>query len=506
MLNKKNYLVWGFLFLLIFFSSSILAAGVKPLILNFDLKPGESTNFELTLTPSGARETIKLTPYQPTQNLSGGLNYEVGDPTKHLALNWIELAESQVIVAPNQDRVVSGQINVPYDAAGSHTAVVMVEQVDSADQNDNLLQFKVRYAARININIDRPGQQMKAEISKIELKKNKDGNPELLSTIKNVSSLHFNAAAEATIRDENNRLIERLNVVSKAAARIDNLSTRIYPNSEVNFQADLSQPIFPGEYNLQVYLNYGDNRKLVERKTITLEEKLTKSGKVRHLSLEPELISKEIRAGGPVTQVIKLNNISNEDYKLKINKKELLTDPEHSVFKLGELQLRGEEDLELASRSSDRLVFILRSPRDANDGGYYGQLEVAVIDQNNEEIEKQNIDLEILVGQEWEYRVEVEDLKFKKEDQVQQFNLDLKNLSSVHILPEASLNLIDNEGVTVESFNFNLPEAKTKLLPEESITMNKKTTEIKAGSYTAEIIIRNKGEEIDTIKKTITIN
>lgn len=506
MFAKKRYFFVLLIFLLIVFSGSVLAAGVKPLILNFNLRPGESTDFELTLTPSGVRETISLTPYHPTQNLSGGLNYEVGDPTKHLALNWIELAESQVVVPPNQEQTVTGQIDVPYDAAGSHTAVIMVEQVDTADPNDNLLQFKVRYAARININIERPGQRARAEISKIELGKNETGDPQLISTIKNTSSLHFNAAAEATIRDKNNRLIEKLNIVSKAAARIKNLSTRIYPESTVNFQADLSQPIFPGEYNLQVFLNYGDNRKLVERKTITLEEKLSKSGKVRHLSFEPELIAKEIRAGAPVTEVIKLNNISNENYTVKINKKELIDNPAYSVFELGELQLRGGEKFKLTSRSSERLVLILRSPRDADNGGYYGQLELVVVAEDGEEIERQNIDLEILLGQDWQYEVGVEKLDYQKENEIQQFNLKLTNLSSVHILPGASLNLIDSAGVSVESFDLNLPEAKEKLLPEETVTMNKKTTDIEAGEYTAEIIIRNQGQEIETIKKTVTIN
>jgi hypothetical protein len=498
------YLIVVILFMIIL-SAAVSAVGVRPLVLSFDLKPGESTDFELLLTPGSARETIDLIPYHPIQNLSGGLSYEVGNLTKHLALNWIELEQTQIVVPPGQEQVVRGQINVPFDAAGTHTAVIMVEQADDGTENQNLLNYKVRYAVRVNINIDRPGQRARAEISSLELSKNKEGNPQLVAHIKNASPVHFNASAEATIRDENNRLIERLNLVSEAAARANSLSTRIYPESEVNFQENLSQPLFPGDYNLQIFLRYGDNRQLVERKAITLEEELTKSGEVRHLSVEPELISEKIRAGAPVTQIIDLNNISNENYKVKINRNEVVDNSRYSLFNLGELQLRGGDELELESRKSERLVFILRSARDAAAGGYYGQLELAVVNAQEEEIETQTIDLEILVGEDWEYRVEAGDLDYQKEGAVQTFTLDFKNSSPVHIVPRVSLNLIDAEGVSIETMNLNSPEEKKQLLPEEMVQMSRKTSDIKAGTYTAEIIISHQNQEIEIIERTVII-
>ncbi|RAK10619.1 hypothetical protein C8C77_10412 [Halanaerobium saccharolyticum] len=488
------------------FSAAGTAAGVRPLVLNFDLKPGDTADFELLLTPGSSRETVALIPYHPIQNLSGGLGYEVGDPAQHLALNWIELEQTEVVVPPNQEQVVQGQISVPYDAAGSHTAVIMIEQVAGGQiANPDFFNFQVRYAVRININIDRPGQRARAEITKLELNKNKEGNPQVVAHIKNSSSLHFNAGAEATVRDENNRLIERLNLVSEAAARANNLETRIYPESEVSFQADLSQPMFPGKYNLQIFLRYGNNRQLVERKEINLEEELRKSGEVRHLSIEPELIAEEIRAGSPVTQVIDLNNISNQNYKIKIRRKEVVENNIYSIFNLGELQLRGEEELELQSRNSERVVFIFRSPRDAAAGGYYGQLELAVVDENEKEIETQTIDLEILIGEEWEYSLNIEEFVFEKIEEVQTFTLDFKNSSPVHIIPRASMRLIDDENVTVETINLKLPEGKIQLLPEEKTTMTARTAELEAGTYTAEVVISNQNQEIDTVSQTVVI-
>ncbi|SIR53096.1 hypothetical protein [Halanaerobium kushneri] len=507
MFNKTIILFWIFIYFIVIFSGNSFAAGVKPLVLNFDLKPGETSNFVLTLTPGSVRETIDLIPYYPTQNLSGGLNYELGDSTTHPFLNWIELEKDQIIVPPGQEQIVRGRINVPYNAAGSHTAVIMVEQVDNENMNSGLLNFKVRYAVRININIERPGQRSRAEITELGLGKNKDGNPQISAHIKNVSPLYFNASAEATIRDENNRLIERLNIVSKAAARANNLNTRIYPNSEVIFQADLNQPLYPGEYNLQVYLKYGDNRQLVERKNITLKEELRKAGPRRYISFEPKIISKNLRAGSPVTQVIEINNLYNKEIKVKINKEEVVDDFDYSIFNTGELQLRGGEELLFDSRSSGRLVFIYRSPRDAAAGGYYGKLELEVFDQKDELLETRNIDLEMLIGEDWKYDAEIDEFEFLNDDGVQTFSLNLKNLSSIHINPGVLLVLKNNEDLVMKTINLSpSEELDDKLLPEKTVKMIQRTTGIETGTYKMEIIITDNEKEIKRIMSSVDIN
>ncbi|MFW5809177.1 MAG: hypothetical protein ACOCWN_01710, partial [Halanaerobium sp.] len=119
--------------------------------------------------------------------------------------------------------------------------------------------------------------------------------------------------------------------------------------------------------------------------------------------------------------------------------------------------------------------------------------------------ETQKIDLEVLIGEDWEYSVEVGDLEYQKEEEVQNFRTELKNLSSVHIIPRVALNLIDEEGVTVETLNLRLEEDKSQLFPEESAVMSLRTTEIEAGNYTAEIIVSSQNQEIETIDQTVII-
>ncbi|MFY9436277.1 MAG: hypothetical protein WAQ42_05145 [Limnochordia bacterium] len=78
-------------FLLLVLNWSVVGAGVRPLILDLDLTPGDRTEFEITLTPGTTEEIVDLTLYQPIQLLDGSLNYLPADPAGFPAANWITL-------------------------------------------------------------------------------------------------------------------------------------------------------------------------------------------------------------------------------------------------------------------------------------------------------------------------------------------------------------------------------------------------------------------------------
>ncbi|MFW5898202.1 MAG: hypothetical protein ACOCUG_04445, partial [Halanaerobium sp.] len=119
--------------------------------------------------------------------------------------------------------------------------------------------------------------------------------------------------------------------------------------------------------------------------------------------------------------------------------------------------------------------------------------------------ETQKIDLEVLIGEDWEYSLDIASFNFEKIEEVQTFTLDFKNSSPVHVIPRASMSLIDSEGVTVETINLRMPEEKEQLLPEEEVTMTARTHEIEAGTYTARVVISNQNQEIETIDQTVII-
>ncbi|MFW6381094.1 MAG: hypothetical protein ACOCZ3_01000 [Bacillota bacterium] len=491
--------------LMVLLSNSILAVGVRPLVLNFDLKPGASEEFELKLTPGTSRETVELQLFHPIQQLSGGLSYDEGDPERHPALSWVELEQSEVIVPAGEEQLVRGEVSVPYDASGSHTAVIMIEQADS-EENQDLFAFKVRYAVRLNINIDRPGQRPKAELLDFSLTAGENQVPTLKAHIKNDSTLHFNAGAEVTVRGEDRRLIERVVLASEAAARAGRETTRIYPGSEVIFSGEVTEPLFPGTYDLQLFLQYADGRQLIERKTVTLEDEFIGPDQVRHLSMDPEVVTKNLRPGAAATQVIELKNVSQDPITVRVNSKEIEEDYKYSMFELGDMQLRGDDEFSLDSRDSERLVMVYRTPREAETGGYYGNLELSVLDQEGQQLETQLIELQMLIGEEQKYSVDIQDLSYKELDDEYLFSLSFMNTGNIHLQPEGGITLRDEAGDIVKRINLELQEDIDRILPETAGYLTGTGTGLEPGEYTAEIVVTRQNQELETTEMPVTID
>ncbi|MFW6006991.1 MAG: hypothetical protein ACOCQ5_03295 [Halanaerobiales bacterium] len=503
---KKSILFMLYLILLILFYSSVIsAAGVRPLVLNFDLKPGASSEFELLLTPGSVRENIELSLYYPIQQLNGNLSYEEGDPVKHQVLNWIKLDETEVVVPAGEEKLVRGEVKVPYGASGTHTAVIMIEPVEDEDSNNkNLFSFKVRYAVRININIDRPGQRVKMDLLDFDLRPDGENNPVLWTHIKNPSPLHYNASGEVTIRDENRKLIERVEISTKAAARAGRAATRIYPKSELIFEGKVQEPLFPGNYDLQLFMKYAEGRQLIERKWVTVGEEYM-SDKIRYLGIEPEIISDDIYPGAAVSEVIQCKNSSSEPIIVRLNQKEIEPEYKYSIFNTGKFQLRGEEEFTLEPRDSKRIVMIYRSPREITHGGYYGQLEMSVFDQNKKELETRTLDLEVVIGDDWEYRADILDLTSYYQDEEQLFSVSIKNLSPVHLIPRGEIKLKDSEDIIIKTIPLELQEGVRSILPDTTGYLVNNTRNLEPGEYTAEVLVRYQNQELEKAEFPVII-
>ncbi|MFY9564622.1 MAG: hypothetical protein WAQ71_10480, partial [Limnochordia bacterium] len=97
-------------FLLLVLNWSVVGAGVRPLILDLDLTPGDRAEFEITLTPGAAEEIVDLSFYQPIQLLDGSLNYEPVNPDTFPVADWVTLDSYQVRVLPGAETTVKGTV------------------------------------------------------------------------------------------------------------------------------------------------------------------------------------------------------------------------------------------------------------------------------------------------------------------------------------------------------------------------------------------------------------
>ncbi|MFW5972320.1 MAG: hypothetical protein ACOCRL_02410, partial [Bacillota bacterium] len=181
------------------------AVGVRPLVIDVDMFPGDTKDFEINLTPSDNDEIINLSFYQPVQLGTGSLTYQEADPEVFQPVNWVNLEENRVELPAGENRTVRGTVSVPFDAGASHTVVIMVEPETEAAQEG--VSFKVRYAVRLNINIERSGLRPSGEVDNFEFSFDEQGVPTVNSLFRNTSALHYDVSAEATIRDERGSLV-----------------------------------------------------------------------------------------------------------------------------------------------------------------------------------------------------------------------------------------------------------------------------------------------------------
>ncbi|MFW6409751.1 MAG: hypothetical protein ACOCZR_01800 [Halanaerobiales bacterium] len=482
------------------FSSDSEAVGVRPLVVDLEMERGETGVFELNLTPTDTQQMVALNLYYPRQQLTGSLSYEECDLKKHAVLNWLELPE-EVIIPPDEKKTVEVEVTVPYDARGTHTAIIMVEPV--VEEAEAGITFRVRYAVRVNIHIDAPGLRRTAEVKEFKLTADDEDRPLLQAHAKNNSSLSYNAAGEVTVRDENRQLIERVSIRSLHAAQGGRDETTIYPDSKVIFEGLINEPLTPGTYDLQLFLYYADGRQIIERKRVEVGDEFIDPDRLEYIEIDPGVINKELRRGGAHTGAIDIRNRMGDPINIKIGAQKSEPDYKRSLLDNFQIDLRGDQQFKLEGRRSQRPVLIVRAPREGiEDGGYYGTLQIGVFDSETEEsLETRNIDMAFIVGENYKYNGAVQDITTRVIEDEVLFSATVLNTGDVHFIPQAKVYLIQGEEIKHTIF-LEMADKNDSILPEMTGVLSTYSSGVEPGTYTAEVTLRHEGEDIaeDTFK------
>ncbi|MFP4020971.1 MAG: hypothetical protein ACLFUK_05135 [Halanaerobium sp.] len=503
--NKIKFILIVFLIFINMssFSSTIEAIGVQPLVIDLEMERGETRQFELEISPSENQEVAELNLFYPRQQETGSLSYEEGNMEEHAVLNWLDLPE-EVTVPPGEETTVTGEVSVPYDASGSHTAIIMVEPtVDEAEEG---ITFKVRYAVRVNIHVEAPGLREDTELLEFDLEPGKEEQPPRVSSrIKNSSALMYDAAGEVSIRDESRRLVERISIRSQHAAQAGKEETTLYPGSEVIFSGEIQEMLAAGTYDLQLFLRYADGRQLIERKTFEIGDEFVDSDNMEYFNVDPILISEELRRGGAGTEVIEVRNRTGDKIEIEISPEEIESDYQHSLLDNFELQLRGRQQFELEGRRSERPVLIVRSPREIEAGGYYDHLVVTAFDpETGDQLQQETVNLEFLVGDDHQYSGEVLGLSTKTIDDEVLLSAAVINTGEVHFTPTARVYLRQDEEI-IYTKSLEMPAENERILPERDGLLRNYFTDLKPGEYTAEVTLQYQGEDLSVSEFDIEI-
>lgn len=480
------------------------AVGVRPLVADLYVRPGEVAPFEIVFSSSGFLEILDLVVYEPRQLLDGTLSFVLSDPAVFPSAQWVSMEQWRVVVRPGQDGRVLGEVHVPFDAGGTYPIVVMVEPEVPAATG---VTVRVRYAVRLQVHVERAGLRPVADLLEFDLVADEQGAPALMMHVHNPSPLLYDVSGEVTIRDETRRLVERVAMHTEWSKQVGVDATPIYPGADVKFFGEITEPLYPGDYEVRLFMRYGDGRQIVQTRKITLVgDEFDQTERMRPIAVEPERISLQMRPGQVASVPLQFRNRTAEELAVSVGMREISPDYGHSVFEAVEFQSRGETAQLVEGRRSGRSVLIIRAPRDIDPGGYYGYIEVAVFD-GDDPVDTVSVPVELVVPGPWEPRAEVLDFTYEPGDELSGavFSVLVGNLSNVHFRPSGFIYLNNADGDTVRTMFLDADEDVPHILPDRSGYLIAVSANLEPGEYTAEVHVQYEQQDLDVVEFPLVI-
>ncbi|HBN96011.1 MAG TPA: hypothetical protein DDZ66_06905 [Firmicutes bacterium] len=473
------------------------AVGVRPLVIEMIVRPGDERDFVIDLIPDTMEELVDLVLYEPVQQLSGGLTYQLPVNPGFSATSWVTFDNDSIRVLPGQDTRVTGTVRVPFSASGSHTVVMMVESRPPDDPSG--FTFRVRYAVRLRILVERAGIRPTAELNSLEIGPDQQGAPRITARFQNTSALDYLVSGEVTIRDQDRRLVERVTLRTPAGSSTGTDTTRVYPGAEVEFAGSVTRPLTPGEYWIQAFLRYGESGQILRNETIVVnpgEYVFPGFGELAAIAVSPSVTDHELHAGERKSQIFEFESMVGEPVRVEIALGEIMPDYEYSLVDW--IELRSQPEFVLPARVKTRLAMTIAVPRDSVDGSYHGKaMFKAYSPVSGSLLSESVVPINVLVGTEQRRDIQIRSLTAQTTEEGTYLSLDVVNNGNVAFLPQISAVISDKDGVFVERVIFALQEERG-ILPRQTKHMMALAATLEAGTYNVEIEVTYGGVGILT--------
>ena len=243
---------------------------VSPLQQEIQAKPGVPTEFTVTL--SNVRRSLSASPARVrleivdfTMSLLGTISFGDKPAQSRSALPWIELDAKDVMLEPDQVRLVKGRIYAPRGAAdGDYWAALLVTPVEPVQENG--ISVILRTASALFVHVQRRNHAERLNVREVQVAV-PDLEPEAISegdagqagAFNDDYSLKFHADVENTgpvSCTASGKAHLYLSGIRKVASiPLHARSRRILPGESRRFVGVLPAPLPAGEYSLRVVFN-----------------------------------------------------------------------------------------------------------------------------------------------------------------------------------------------------------------------------------------------------------
>lgn len=261
--------------LLALISGQALAADfvVSPMLIEIESEAPTAQPFSFAITGKG-ESAVKLSIFEMKQLESGYMSFSAADRSDAESIaNWIELEDDSFRIRDGETRVVNGQITVPRRAAGTNLIGIMVEE-DSPEEAQNGITVKVRYAVVINMRMSGfTNRGVRTSFEDLVVSQKDDGTY-VEGMFTNDSKIDEWLGSQAQIRDENNRLMARVDMRTDSAWQRNDTDSRVFPAAKVRVFGKLEEKIQPGEYKVIVRNRFAGRTQPAYRDIVRIEERI----------------------------------------------------------------------------------------------------------------------------------------------------------------------------------------------------------------------------------------
>ena len=144
---------------------------VSPLQQEIQVKPGVAAEFTVTLTnvprSLSTRPTrLRLEIVDFTVSLLGSIAFGEKPAQSRSAVNWVELDARDVVLQPDQVRVVKGTIHAPRGADGDYWAALLVTPVEPMEENG--ISVILRTASAVFVRVQRRNHVERLKVTEVE--------------------------------------------------------------------------------------------------------------------------------------------------------------------------------------------------------------------------------------------------------------------------------------------------------------------------------------------------
>lgn len=490
--NINRYFKILFVITMLLVVSIAGAMGVQPLIIEMHPKPGDTVPFSISLiSTENISEQVKISLVKPSQLATGELSFKGADPTVFPELQWVKLNSESALVMPGEKVEVTGTVKVPLNAKGSHSVIVMLEPLTAKKMGS--LELRVRYAARLDIEVDTPGLRPTVQVSDFEMVKGEKGEPVIKVKAENTSLLDFLTTANVTIRDNRNKkLIERVELRPQIGWQHDSSEMRMMHGCTLDYYGTPKEALTPGEYDLRLFYRFGNSGQILLSKTVNIKEGdfVYSAGKLRRVKITPEEVVFSGNPGTSSTKGIKFENRFNIPIKVVLQTQEIAMDYPFSLIKKTTIEFKNNQEFTLEPGRMAVSIMGVNFPKDASAQGYYGLLKVTVLsnDQTPAMLEEYLINLEAIVPGKHQISAELTGLSGDNDHQKYLLSAVVKNTGNIKISPYAELVLKDKDDKLVAATKLVVEGiGVSSVIPTKLITLTGSVDSLKSGLYKAEL-------------------